>query len=308
VGTLPFSILIVVGSALFSVLSLVAIRKAGKREVLRRHNELAGNVLAVVGTLNAVLLGLVIVEAQSRFQQARTNEATESSLIADTRLYAEYLPEPTRTAVDRHVERYVKLVREQEWDSPPQRQPNKQAVREFHALWKLACSFTPANSKEQSLQTSMLTALSQSFDLRRFRITTGRHGLPSILWAVLVSCSIITVLCTCFLAAESLAMHALLVTLLSITLSMGIVVVWVLGNPYTGDWKIRPEQFMRISTTGYPITSDSDPFKESPKDASQSLKERIESLKEERSEPLKEERSESLREEKAESQKEQHTN
>ena len=281
-GTLAFSILIIVGSAIFSVVALFAIRKFGKREVVTRHNELAGNVLAVVGTLNAVLLGLVVVEAQNRFQQARTNEATESSLIADTRLYAEYLPEPTRSAVDRHVERYVKLVREQEWDAPLAEQPNKQAVKEFHALWKLTCSFTPASSKEQNLQTSMLASLSQSFDLRRFRITTGRHGLPSILWAVLIACSLITVICTCFLAAESLAMHALLVTLLSITLSMGILVVWVLGNPYTGDWKIRPEQFMRISTSGFPITSDTEPLKEAPNDAGPSLKESTKTLKEER--------------------------
>jgi Protein of unknown function (DUF4239) len=272
-GTLPCSILIVVGSVVLSVAFLIAIRKFGKKEVIKRHNELAGNVLAVVGTLNAVLLGLVIVEAQSRFQQARTNEAAESSTIADMRMYAEYVPEPRRSAINRHVENYVKLVREQ---------PNEQAVKEFHTLWNLVCDFSPTNSKEQNLQNSMLTSLTQSFDLRRFRITTGRHGLPPILWVVLITCSVITVICTCFLAAESLAMHALLVTLLSITLSMGILVVWVLGNPYIGDWKIRPEQFMRISTSGFPITSDSDSFStELPKESrQQSLKQRIEPLTE----------------------------
>jgi hypothetical protein len=259
-GTLAFSILIVAGSAVITVAGLIAVRKFGKRDILRRHNELTGHILAVVGTLNAVLLGLVIVEAQTRFQQARTNEAAESSTIADMRMYAEYLPEPTRSAVDKHVEKYVKLVRDVEWDSPPSKQPNQLAMKELRALWKLACNFTPSNSKEQNLQTEMLASLTQSFDLRRFRITTGRHGLPVILWTVLITCSVITVICTYFLAAESLAMHAILVTLLSITLSMGILVVWVLGNPYVGDWKIRPEQFTRISTSGFPITSDSDPF------------------------------------------------
>jgi hypothetical protein len=261
-STLAFSILIVIGSAVLSLAGLAGVRKFGKGEVVRRHNELAGNVLAVVGTLNAVLLGLVIVEAQSRYQQARTNEAAESSMVADVRMYAEYLPEPTRTAIGRHVEKYVKLVRDVEWDSPPSKQPNKQAVKEFHALWKLVCDFSPTNSKEQNLQTVMLSSLTQSFDIRRLRITTGRHGLPPILWAVLITCSVITVTCAYFLAAESVFMHAMMVILLSTTLSMGILVVLVLGNPYVGDWKIRPEQFTRISTTGYPITGNSDPFSE----------------------------------------------
>lgn len=106
-GTLTFSILVVVGSVVISIAGLLVVRKAGKRELIRGHNELAGNILSVVRTLNAVLLGLVILEAQSRFQQARVNEAAESSQIADMRLYAEYLPEPTRSSINKHVENYV---------------------------------------------------------------------------------------------------------------------------------------------------------------------------------------------------------
>lgn len=259
-NTLLFSILVVSGSALFSFVTLVLIRKLVKREIIQQHNQLAGNILAVVGTLNAVLLGLVIMEAQSRFQQARTNEAAESATMADMRLYAEYLPEPTRTAINNHVVSYVKLVRDVEWDSPASKQPNKKAVKEFHCLWKLVCDYSPQTAKEQNLQQSMLTALGQSFDLRRFRITTGRHGLPQLLWIVLIVCSMTTIVCTCLLATESFFMHAVMVFLLSLTLSLGILLVSVLGNPYVGDWKIRPEQFMRISTGGLPITSNEDPF------------------------------------------------
>ncbi len=237
-------------------------RKFFSSETIQKHNALAGNILAVVGTLNAVLLGLVIVEAQSRFQQARVNEAAEASMIADMRMYAEYLSEPTRSAIDRHVENYVKIVRDVEWDEPPSKQPNPDAVKEFHCLWNLVCDYSPSTSKEQNLQSAMLSSLTQSFDLRRLRITSGRHGLPEILWVVLISCSAITVICSYFLEAESFKMHSMLVVLLSMTLAMGILVVLVLGNPYVGDWKIRPEQFMRISVTGFPITSDSHPFQQ----------------------------------------------
>ena len=165
------SVFIIAGSVLISLAGLVAARKLFKPATLRKHHELAGNILAVVGTLNAVLLGLVILEAQNRFQQARNNEAAESSNIGDMRLYAEYLREPTRSAINKHVGSYVKLVRGVEWDSPPELQPNKEAVEEFHCLWHLVCEYAPANSKEQNLQASMLQSLTQAFDERRFRIT-----------------------------------------------------------------------------------------------------------------------------------------
>ncbi|MBU6454048.1 MAG: DUF4239 domain-containing protein [Cyanobacteria bacterium REEB67] len=258
-STLCQSILILVGSAIFSVGGFMLTRKLVGAKNLENHHELASNILAVVGTLNAVLLGLVILEAQSRFQQARTNEAAESSAIGDMRMYAEYLPEPTRGLINKHVGTYVKLVRDVEWDSPPAMQPNQEAVREYHCLWKLVCEYNPTTSKEQNLQASMLTSLTQSFDLRRFRITTGRHGLPTILWSVLIVGSISTIVFTYFLAGRTLKMHVFMVALLSLPLSMGILVVYVLGNPYVGDWKIRPEQFMRISTGPLPITSNSKP-------------------------------------------------
>lgn len=259
-STWLFCFLVVAGSALTSVLGLLLSRKFIRPALLKKHHEMAGNILAVVGTLNAVLLGLVIMEAQSRYQQARNNEAAESSTIADMRLYAEYIPEPTRSCINDHVGRYVKIVRDTEWNAPASQQPNKEAVKEFHCLWKLACEFAPANSRESNLQTSMLTSLTQAFDYRRMRITTGRHGLPPILWAVLIVGSITTVIFCYFLDAFDLRMQSLMIGLLSVTLSMGILVVAVLGNPYVGDWRIRPEQFIRISTGKFPITSDSDPF------------------------------------------------
>ena len=264
------SIFIVAGSVFISLAGLVAARRLFKPATLRKHHELAGNILAVVGTLNAVLLGLVILEAQNRFQQARNNEAAESSNIGDMRLYAEYLREPTRSAINKHVGSYVKLVRGVEWDSPPELQPNKEAVEEFHCLWHLVCEYTPRDSKEQNLQASMLSSLTQAFDERRFRITTGRNGLPFILWMVLIVGSSVTVIFTYFFMAHNIKMQALMVALLSVTLSMGILVVWVLGNPYVGDWKIRPEQFMRISTGDFPITGNSEPFAHDAEEAEKS--------------------------------------
>jgi len=255
------SLLIIFGSILVSVAGLFIVRKLCKPEVLRRHHELAGNVLAVIGTLNAILLGLVVVEAQSRFQQARTNEAAEASAVADLRMCAEYLSEPTRSAIGQHVCKYVKLTRDVEWNSPPSEQPNKQAVEEYHCIWKLVCEYNAKDGREQNLQTAMITSLQQGFDLRRLRITTGRHGLPVILWVVMIASSITTIAFTYFFAGESFRVQAMMVAALSVSLSMSILVVFVLGNPYVGDWKIHPDQFERITTKiVFPITSNSKPF------------------------------------------------
>jgi len=223
------------------------VRRCIKIDFLRQHHEMTGYVFAVVGTLNAVLLGMVVIEAQSRFQQARTNEAAEASSIADVRLYAEHLPEPTRSRIDDHVRKYIKIILEDEWDSPAEKQPNPDAVREIHIVLNAVSEFAPANNREQNLQSIMLSQMSQSFDLRRFRITTGRHGIPPVLWSVMIIGAVITEIFSFMFAAESLRLQALMVGLLAVTLSMSMLVVYVLGSPYRGDWKIRPEQYMRMA-------------------------------------------------------------
>jgi hypothetical protein len=230
-----------------SIVVLWLVRKYVSTDLLHKHHEITGHIFAVVGTLNAVLLGMVIIEAQSRFQQARTNEAAEASCIADVRLYAEHLPEPTRGRIDEHVRKYIEIVLEKEWDSPADKQPNKEAVKEIHIIWNAVSEFTPANEREQNLHAIMLTQLSQTFDLRRFRITTGRHGIPNVLWCVMIIGSVVTELFSCLFAGGSMRLQAILVGLLALTLSMSMIVVSVLGNPYRGDWKIRPEQFMRMA-------------------------------------------------------------
>lgn len=246
-GYLIFTIAVIAGSVVASIFVLWLMRKWIGVDHLRKHHEMTGYIFAVVGTLNAVLLGMVVIEAQSRFQQARTNEAAEASCIADVRLYASHLPEPTRSRIDEHVRKYIKIVLEQEWDAPANKQPNPEAVKEIHIIWNTVSEFSPANEREQNLHAIMLTQLAQSFDLRRFRITTGRHGIPTVLWSVMIIGSIITELFSLMFAAESFRLHSFLAGLLAVTLSMSMLVVYVLGTPYRGDWKIRPEQYMRMA-------------------------------------------------------------
>ena len=246
-STFVFSGLVVLVGIVGSIALLLIVRRFINVDILRQHHTIAGNIFAVVGTLNAVLLGMVVIEAQSRFQQARNNEATEANSIADVRMNAKHLPEPTRGRVDEHVRKYIKLVLEQEWDAPKEQQPNPLAVNQFQTIWNSVAEFTPADNRETNIQSLMLNELSQSFDLRRTRITTGRFGFPGILWTVMIIGSLITEVFGCMFAADNFRLQSFMVALLGITLCMSMLVVFVLGSPYSGDWKIRPEQFLRMA-------------------------------------------------------------
>lgn len=245
-STLVLSIVIVAGSVLASLAGLFLVNRWADKDTLRKHHELAGHMLAVVGTLNAILLGLVVVEAQNRYQQARTMEAQEASGVADLMRFCDSLPNPARREFRTEIRRYVYDVVNLEWDSNQQEKAEPTTLHDFAAIWKSVCDYQPTDNRQQNIHQSMLSSIQSVADCRRFRLTAGRHSLPPVLWTVMIVGATITVLFTYFFTFENIAMQVLMTILLVIILSLNIVLVKVLGHPYSGDWRIRPDQFTRV--------------------------------------------------------------
>ena len=53
-------------------------------DTIRKCHEVGGNYLAMVGTFYAVLLGLIVIDAMTRFQQAEKTEVTDLESIHKT--------------------------------------------------------------------------------------------------------------------------------------------------------------------------------------------------------------------------------
>jgi uncharacterized membrane protein len=72
-------VFIVLFSALLSVAGLFLLRRFMSRESLRASHEVSGYLLSIIGTMYAVLLGLVVVDAMAKFQEARNNVQAEAN-------------------------------------------------------------------------------------------------------------------------------------------------------------------------------------------------------------------------------------
>src|SRR6516164_4439051 len=93
------SILVVLGSTVVAVAGMLFVRQRFALDELRSHHEVAGYLLSVVGTLYAVLLGLVVVDVHSKHQQARMMEETEASAIADLFHIVNAFPDKPRNTI-----------------------------------------------------------------------------------------------------------------------------------------------------------------------------------------------------------------
>ena len=92
VDTYFSSIKIFTLGVLLSVVGLIWVRQRVHIDSLMQKHDVGGYMLSVVGTMYAVLLGLVVVDAMTRFQEARTIVEAEANSLADVVVLSRRVP------------------------------------------------------------------------------------------------------------------------------------------------------------------------------------------------------------------------
>jgi len=87
-------LLIVGGSVIASLILVAYVRKLFSEETLRNSSDLIGNVLSIVGTFYAILLGLIVVDSLTQFEGSIDTVQAESNCVADIFMLSERLPDP----------------------------------------------------------------------------------------------------------------------------------------------------------------------------------------------------------------------
>ncbi|HEY9682242.1 MAG TPA: hypothetical protein V6C89_16345 [Drouetiella sp.] len=244
-GAWTIGFLVVIGGTLGSVLGMLAVRKIFHITKLESHHEVAGYLLSVIGTLYAVLLGLIVVDVQTKYQQAQLMAETEANAAADMFLLAQALSDPTRRNLTESIAEYVDVVVDKEWGNDvPRASFTEGSVVPLRKVWQSLNSYEPVTNREQACYSTMLTTLGELADARRYRVVSTRGGISQILWGVLIAGGICTVLFTYFFGVENAVAHIAMTVLVSLCLSLNVMLVVLFSNPYRGDLKVHPEGFL----------------------------------------------------------------
>src|SRR4051812_12825041 len=101
---------LVVGSTILSVVGLLVVRRLLHSKNLISSHDVGGYLLSVVGTMYAVILGLIVVDAMGKFQEARQTTDRESNALADIILLSNQLPPEERIRVQTLTLAYIDRV------------------------------------------------------------------------------------------------------------------------------------------------------------------------------------------------------
>lgn len=242
-----FGIVVVGGSVLFASLGVMLVRKRVSGGFLKRHHEVAGYMLSIVGTLYSVLLGLIVVDTQTKYQVAKQMTQQEADSTLDLFHMSYTMPVEIRKNVHKNLAEYLKLVDEVEWDSVKRDGSFDEAGKvPFRELWWTLTEYEPSTVRGTEAYSEMLQVLQQMTDGRRYRLQIAKAGMHEVMWAVVIIGGLLTVLFTYFFEVESAKAQLLMTGLVAFSLSLNVLLIALFSNPYTG--------YMRISS--YPFKYD----------------------------------------------------
>jgi hypothetical protein len=216
------------------------------REILTDNHDVASAMLGILGTLYAIVLGLVVVEAISRHTHAEMQESVEASNLMTISQLIRGANRDFRERVTREEVNYCDAVVNNEWPMLARgAPPDKEAIQAFNRLWGLVARYQPRTTAEQDLHSSMLSSLAQISDARRHRLIASKHGLPKLLWLILVVGGVCTIVFTYCFAARHVVLQVIMTSLITLVFSLNMLLVLFFGRPYYGDLRVEPTSILR---------------------------------------------------------------
>ncbi|MFM8379025.1 MAG: hypothetical protein ACKOB1_06820 [Planctomycetia bacterium] len=236
--------LVIITVGIVASLVLVAVvRSLFEKEILQQAHDITGNLLSVVGTLYAVLLGLIVVDSLVHFEHAVDVVQKESNTLADIFLLAGRLPDAPRERVRETCRAYAHKVVEDEWPQMAEGSASMEARKLAFELAKSLDGFEPATESEKAVFPMLLEQMRQLWDYRRERIGTAEYGVPAVEWFVLVVGGAVTVLFAGLFRTQSVSLQRFLTALAALLIGLNLYLVALFGYPFSGELTVSSRPF-----------------------------------------------------------------
>ncbi len=218
-------------------------------ETIRKCHEVGGFYLAMVGTFYAVLLGLIVIDAMTRFQQAEKIVSVEASSLIKIYIDAERFPEQ-KAKLEKIIEEYVDETTEVEFPLMEKGEISTKARDLAFSILQIVKFIEPVTENQKAIYPNLLTLTYEFLDSRRDRTRSNNFGEPVAEWVILIIGAIITITYTFFFTMESDGIHLLMRGMATLMILMSLYLILLFGSPFSGDLKVSPEPFRTMTKVG----------------------------------------------------------
>jgi len=222
---------------------LHATRTAIKRNQKTSHNDVAGAIFGIIGTVLAVGLSFMFINVWTQYVMASNTVQQEASAVADLHHLADAFPAPTRAKIQDDLDKYIELVIKQEWPLMRMGGHSQAAHDVAYDVLGVITSLRPTTSQEIMVQSHALDAVNAVLDDRRQRLHANDDGIPQILWGALLFVACIVVVFTYYFRVERPFEQHVMVAALASVIVVVMLLIAEFDYPFRGDVGVSPAAF-----------------------------------------------------------------
>jgi hypothetical protein len=241
--SIPSIILLSAGSAVVAVTGFLLVRSLVKPIDLGEHQGFLDAMLSIVGTLVSILLGLLVAASLDHYQTLEQSVDTEAANVGQIYRISEGLPNDVRDKIQAHCNAYCDGVVQDEWPAMAKGEHSHKVLMTYRKMLEAIVKYEPATNGQTNLHSSLLSAMQQIADCRRQRLLALHSAWRDHLMPVLLMCSAIVLAFAYLYVRKGAILHGVLICFVAIALGGNLGLVFLLSNPFSGDWQIRPRGF-----------------------------------------------------------------
>jgi hypothetical protein len=243
--TVGQSVVAVTAAVIGSVLFQAGLNRIWPSEKRRPYNDLIGGQLGILGTAYAVILGFMLFTVWTAFGEADLNVDLEANAVLDVYRLAQGLPEPQRTRLQTLARSYADAVIAQDWPQMARGEVPEQTRAISAEMWDTIMSVREASATEVAAQQQLESQLGSVDQHRLTRVLQSTKSLPPVLWCVLLTGGVLTIISACTFGAENRKLHTWQVIALSLLVSLSLVAISDIHRPFHGLIHVRNSAFLR---------------------------------------------------------------
>ena len=233
-------------TTLVSLAGLHFVRKKYPTEVLKDNHEVTAIIFNAFGLFYGVMVAFVVFVTWSGYDEATKNLQLEASESLDIFHSAEAFPGPAKKMLQQGLRNYVTSVYHDEVPMLAQGQISLHSGGAHHALTMLFYQMDEQSIPNRELYGETLHCLNNLAEYRRLRIFAANNTVPPVIWGVMLVGGLFTISYTFFLGMKNIRAQYIISSTLTITISLILLVIYVLDHPFTGASRVSVEPLREV--------------------------------------------------------------
>jgi hypothetical protein len=234
------ALVLVLLPTVLSICGLLLARHWFGFERLNNNNEIAGFEFATVSVIYAVLLAFAVIVVWEKFSDAETAVVQEAGAAATLYRLVDG-PDPESVATRAATGNYLRLAIDRDWPMMAIGKRSPEVTKALNDLYGIAVRMTEKQTKDRAIYYEIFKQLDAITQAQRTRLHLATGVVPSVIWLVLYSGAVLTVVFTFFFGAEDLLAQVMMTTIVSLTVFLGLVVIVSIDHPFTGPVRVGYE-------------------------------------------------------------------